>query len=574
MSAILVLGFGIAVSSILAMWLQGVENAKEETIFQDEAYECLNALDNGLRNAIGFLSDLNQAFAESSNITQDQFRTFSRPLLERHAYIYSIAFHHHAGKKNRLGKRIRYTASPEIDGHAAVPLDASIIRNQELALSRSARTGHPAATALFRLPPSEESPPFLSVAATAYHQPAALETSPAVMPEAASYTIAVLNARNLAEEIFRQGGLLDKKGLEITLFESGNENSGKEIIFRNSGTGMKAQTRSNTLPFPPEEAMPGELRITRSYDVAGSRWHMVVSSKRSPPGISGTGPWMALIGGSLMSLLLAAYLQSLATRAKMLEFANKVQQDDIEARKSIERALLDTQGEMRELATYQDRMIENERKRIAREIHDDLGQNLLTLRIDVTLLDQQTATTHHKVNARVKTLQAQVDATIKSIRAIINHLRPAALDKGLCIAIEWLVQQMAGRSKVTFNLIVENKEFCRAFDDEQATAIFRIMQEALSNVVRHANARHAEIRLDKKDGTLYVVISDDGVGTYPDEKRKPRSFGLIGIRERVRAMGGEISIASEPNRGTTLSFCVPCRHSEKDADDEQLSRES
>jgi signal transduction histidine kinase len=576
--------------------MQSLENEKDEQIFQGEAYERLNALDSGLQNAIGFLSDLNRAFAESCFTPQEQFGTFTRPLLERHSYIYSIAFRRPEGAKTPpcKGNPIR-TASlrrsqlmepafieraaaesanrggavPEISGYAAASLDTSVIRKQELALSRSGSDGRPAATTLFRLQPHKESPPFFSVVATAFPQASGSEASSGASRETIAYTVAVLNARKLAEEIFRQYALLDKKGIEITLSERGDGGE-EDIIFRHPSFAGGASARGDMPLSPVEETAPGELRVVRTYDVGGSQWQMVVSSKRSPSGISSPGPWMALISASLISLLLAGYLQALATRAKMLEVTNQAQQTDIETLKAMERRLRDAQGEMRELAAYQDRAVENERKRIAREIHDDLGQNLLALRIDVTLLDQRTAAANAEFNAEVKALLAQVDVTIKSIRTIINHLRPTALDHGLYAAIEWLVKQMGDRSNVAFKLMVEDKKFCASFDDEQATAIFRITQEALSNVLRHANARHAEIRLGKKDCVLHVVISDDGVGSYPGNQRKPRSYGLIGIRERVRAMGGEFTMESMPNHGTTLSFSVPCRHLQKEAGDGQL----
>lgn len=581
MSAMLAAGFGIAVSSIFALWLQSVENRRDEQVFQAEANERFNAVDRGLQNAIGLLADLNRAFAASCFTGHDQFRAFARPLLDRHSYIYSIAFHRYVDGSRNFSRR-RPDGETRLASQAAMEyavrdiaaraggdtppiLDASVIRSQELALSRAGSSALPAATGLFRLPPLKESAPYFSVVATAYRNVPMPQAGSLATHDTAGYTLAVLNARNLAEGIFRQGGFLEEN-IDITLLEDGSDGNEEGIIFRHRGAAGPASRRGNEELLSPEDPVPGEMRISRVYDVAGSRWQMTVSAGRNPSSVTGAGPWMALVGGSLISLMLAAYFQLLANRARMLELANKAQEADIASLKSMELKLLDAQDEMHELAAYQDRVVESERKRIAREIHDDLGQNLLALHIDATLLDQQTAAAHPHFNARVKILLMEIDATVKSVRAIINYLRPTVLDQGLCVAVEWLVQQMASRSKIAFRLTIDDEQFCRAFDDEQATAIFRIMQEALSNVVRHANARHAEIRVGRKDDRLHLIISDDGIGTYPGNQRKPRSFGLIGIRERVLAMGGEFFIESAPDLGTTLSFFIPARSRRKGDD--------
>jgi signal transduction histidine kinase len=335
-----------------------------------------------------------------------------------------------------------------------------------------------------------------------------------------------------------------------------------------------ADQRSDILASHDEEDASDVLRVSRLYDVAGSRWKMVISGERRPTAISSTLPWTVLIGGSLISLLLAAWLQSLANRAKTLANAARIHESSFASLMAMERELLAAQKEMRALVSHRDCAVEDERKRIAREIHDDLGQNLLALRIDVTLLDQQTASTHPDINLKTRALLKQIDVTVKSVRAIVNHLRPAALDAGLCAAVEWLVMQLGQRSKVKFSVAVDSEEFCLTLDEQRATAVFRVVQEALSNVVRHANARHAEIRLERRGDWLRVQITDDGIGSFPGDQRKPRSFGLIGIRERVRALGGTFSMRSEPNQGTSIIFAVPARQAANEAGSEAVTADS
>lgn len=227
---------------------------------------------------------------------------------------------------------------------------------------------------------------------------------------------------------------------------------------------------------------------------------------------------------------------------------------DISERKKTEEQLQHSRQMLRHLVSYQERVREDERKRIAREIHDDLGQNLLALRIDVAMLHTRTGTAHPKLNERVSIALNHIDATMKAVRAAINNLRPTVLDLGLTAAIEWQVQDFQRRSSIACELAMEDDI---NLDDSRATALFRILQESLNNVIRHAQASQVEIELYKEAGQLVMRIADNGIGIYPDCRRKANSFGLVGIEERINALGGELTIDSKPDRGTTLIVSLP-----------------
>lgn len=227
---------------------------------------------------------------------------------------------------------------------------------------------------------------------------------------------------------------------------------------------------------------------------------------------------------------------------------------DITERKKVEEALGHSRQLLRHLVLYQEKVREDERKRIAREIHDDLGQNLLALRIDVAMLHTRTVSSHPRLNTRVKLALDHIDATIKAVRAAINNLRPSVLDLGLNAAIEWQVQDFNRRTGIACSVQLED-DFM--LDDSRATALFRILQESLNNVQRHAQASAVEIRLHRKGSSLLMVISDNGVGIYPACRRKANSFGLIGIEERISALGGGLSISGDKLGGTTLVVSLP-----------------
>ncbi|RZI44455.1 PAS domain S-box protein [Herbaspirillum sp. HC18] len=233
---------------------------------------------------------------------------------------------------------------------------------------------------------------------------------------------------------------------------------------------------------------------------------------------------------------------------------------DITDRKRAEEALRHSQTELRELAAHQARVREDERKRIAREIHDDLGQSLLALRIDVSLLEEPARRSRPVLGERVRMLLGHVDGVMRSVRAIINDLRPPVLDLGLRAAIEWQVAQFRQRSGVSCSLVIEGGDLDRMLDEEAATSVFRIVQESLTNVSRHAGASQVDIRLQFAHDMLAVSIADNGVGAPPAKRNKPSSFGLIGIRERVYSLGGEFHVDSITGTGTTLSFSIPASH--------------
>jgi PAS domain S-box-containing protein len=225
---------------------------------------------------------------------------------------------------------------------------------------------------------------------------------------------------------------------------------------------------------------------------------------------------------------------------------------DITDRKQTEEALRQSRAELRNWAAHQERVKEEERKRIARDIHDDLGQNLMALRLDVSRLAEGGAQPIERWSAAALT---QIDQSMKAVRAIINDLRPPVLDLGLHAALEWQAKRFARRSGTSCELYIDHEE-C-ALPDELATALFRIVQESLSNIMRHAKARHTQIEMRRADGCLALRIADDGVGLPADYSRGANSFGLIGIEERVRAFGGHFRITSAPGQGMAIEFSIP-----------------
>lgn len=227
----------------------------------------------------------------------------------------------------------------------------------------------------------------------------------------------------------------------------------------------------------------------------------------------------------------------------------------IAERETAEEALRQSREELRMLASHQEQIKEDERKRIAREIHDELGQNLLALRLDISMLYERTGETHPRLNAKVHTVLTQIDTTMRSMRAIINNLRPSVLDLGLTAAIEWQVQEFRRRSGIVCQLLMDKQDL--NLDDKRATTLFRILQESLSNVIRHAQATRVDIELREDGEHVLMRVVDNGVGTYPGCRRKSNSFGLVGIKERVAGLGGELVINTAQDKGMALTIRIP-----------------
>jgi PAS domain S-box-containing protein len=219
--------------------------------------------------------------------------------------------------------------------------------------------------------------------------------------------------------------------------------------------------------------------------------------------------------------------------------------------------LLESREQLRKLALHLEMVKEEERKRIARDIHDELGQNLLALRIDLSMLSARTSVQHGLLHQRVNAALENVDSTIRSVRGIMNELRPPVMDLGLQAALEWQAAEFRKRSGLECVLTLPGEEALADVSPELATVLFRAVQEALSNVRRHAGARRVDITLLAGDGGLALSVADDGVGIAPasDARRGGGdSFGLIGMRQRVAAQGGRLDIASPAGGGCRLTM--------------------
>jgi len=228
---------------------------------------------------------------------------------------------------------------------------------------------------------------------------------------------------------------------------------------------------------------------------------------------------------------------------------------DVSERSRVQDKLSRSHDQLRQLSAALQTIREEERTHIARELHDDLGQLLASLRMDLTLLQQADGTPRDSLRL-MRGMEDNLLTAITSLRRIATNLRPRALDEGgLYFALQGLRDDFVERYAIPTTLLADEAEL--RLDDAASTAIFRIVQEALTNIARHAEATRVTMNLFRLNGDLLITIRDDGRGIRPEDMEKAESLGLIGMRERVWAMKGEITISADEPQGTRIDIVLP-----------------
>jgi two-component system, NarL family, sensor histidine kinase UhpB len=230
---------------------------------------------------------------------------------------------------------------------------------------------------------------------------------------------------------------------------------------------------------------------------------------------------------------------------------------DIQDRKQAEDALRHSLDELRALAARLQSVREEERTRVAREIHDELGQALTAIKLEAASLIRELRGAKQQSN-RAEAIAKLADETIQAVRRISTELRPGILDDlGLAAAVEWVAEEFQARTGTNVQLTLPGVDF--AIDREHATALFRILQEILTNVARHANGTQVNVRLLKEEGSLILQVHDNGRGVSKEEL-SGRSLGILGMRERALLLGGELTISGAPAFGTTVTVRIPAAY--------------
>jgi len=235
-----------------------------------------------------------------------------------------------------------------------------------------------------------------------------------------------------------------------------------------------------------------------------------------------------------------------------------IQRDITDRHRSVAE-IAQSREELRALAARLESVREEERTRIARELHDELGQALTGLKLDLAWMERRlNRHSPSDLGQRCASLLGRLDEVMIQVRRIVTELRPSVLDQlGLADAIEWQAQDFAARMGLALDLRIDCA--CDLPPDAMASAVFRMLQEALNNVAKHANAHRLRVDLRTDADSLLLDVSDDGRGITLEEQRGSHSLGLLGLRERAIAWGGTVTISGDATSGTTVALRLPLR---------------
>ncbi|MEJ2049891.1 MAG: histidine kinase [Calditrichota bacterium] len=217
--------------------------------------------------------------------------------------------------------------------------------------------------------------------------------------------------------------------------------------------------------------------------------------------------------------------------------------------------------QLRALTSHLQRIRENERAKIARELHDEFGQQITALKLTLELIRQKMQKSlpeksTRSLNENIKSMGAHIDKILEEVKEMVGWLRPKALDNlGLTSAIEWHLEEFHNRTGIRY--VLEIDDDLPALNQVQDVAIFRIVQETLTNVSRHAEASEVWVTINVQEEQLYLTVRDNGIGMDPDSRDRLNSFGILGMRERAADFGGHLSIVSEPYSGTEVILKLP-----------------
>lgn len=230
---------------------------------------------------------------------------------------------------------------------------------------------------------------------------------------------------------------------------------------------------------------------------------------------------------------------------------------DLSERQRAEHELIETNRQLQALSAAQQNVREEERLRISRELHDELGQSLTGIRMEVSWLGSRLMADQFELEKKVGSIKKLIDGSISSVRRISSELRPLVLDDlGFSAAATWYVKQFTERTGINVNLLLHEQDPDNG--STIATTLFRILQESLTNIARHARANNVDVRLGFSDNHWLLTIQDDGAG-FDEKAAKPTGIGLIGMKERVQILGGAFDLTTTPGHGAKVEIRIPAK---------------
>ena len=357
------------------------------------------------------------------------------------------------------------------------------------------------------------------------------------------------NSMDITEQKEAQGKLAELEALEASILESiphaviGLRD--RKIFFANDGV-------EKVFGWKPKELIGQEPRLLslsqEEFEVIDKLLYSTLERRRT---FAVEYPCRRKDGAEIQCSISAARIgERLEHQSIVVTFEN------ITYRKQFEKEIELSRGRLRDLSMHLQTVREKERTRIARELHDELGQLLTALNTGIILLKKKIPPEQPHLSERTQSMKDLIDMTMETVKRIYMDLRPGMLDHlGLPVAMDWQCQEFQKRTGIQCSVDVEPEDMEPSKD--ASITVFRILQETLTNVAKHSRATRVNVSLREAEDDLELVVTDNGRGIREDDLHKPKSFGLLGIRERVDFRGGEVKITGKKGKGTTVTVRMP-----------------
>jgi signal transduction histidine kinase len=344
---------------------------------------------------------------------------------------------------------------------------------------------------------------------------------------------------SMREHLGKLNNLIGKKFNEIESTLELNEKSGREAAFQLIDTGIGQRLMDDIRAEV--KAITDEINL--SSDAGNTRWSRDIEFGR-----------IGMLAMTAFTIALLLVVWSLAKREIGLREDRRRRL--AEEREHLEREITARTAELSELSNYLQTVREEEKSRLARDIHDELGGILVGAKMDVAWAADRFKTKDPETAGKLSRALTMLDEGVEMKRRIIEELRPTLLDNlGLAAALDWQVRQTCERAGLDCKLNLADGD--RELPPQVAIALYRIVQEAMTNIVKYAQARSVSVELVRDDEGVTVIVQDDGIGLPPGADTNVLSHGIQGMRQRVRALKGEFHIHGKPRAGTTLEISIP-----------------
>lgn len=594
LSAICILLLGVLMSIGLFCWVCHQEQSAERTNFERRAQFRAALVRQGMLDAVEAVRVVNQLFVTDANISREQFHSFTQPLQERYPYIEAFGFHRMVSESERPGYEARLnrltqgiTIDDLIDGKRVVAgikkvyrvveyvepmkgneevfnVDASSLPYQNEAIQRAEDTGLPSATGLFRFFKATGEQRGFHIMMAVYRDGAAHDNVAARRLAVLGYTVAMLRAGDLFQKIFSSSDGFANVGLNVRVYAAVTADDSKRVY----GAPYVVDTNQRSL-LPVWMIGAPSKPLAYSIEVAGTTWRMIISSVPDAFIATHSSAMYVLLLGLIATIAATAYSQTNALRTlgvqklvtqrtAELKQVNHLLIADIKARKRVEEALHISRTKLRKMVDHQESIKEEERKRIAREIHDDLGGVLTGIKANVSVSIDRAVRAGHTADPLLLEAANQTDMAIETVRRVISDLRPSVLDQlGVWAALEWHAEQIQERTGLQCICSISESAGRIDLDPERSTMLFRVVQEALTNVVRHAGATQVKIGILHHKNVIIADIRDNGKGIDAQQLLNGEAWGILGMHERTRHFGGELKVSGTAGVGTAVLLRLP-----------------